>query len=106
MVDGAAARCSDSTSEERTTMAANVFGAWSWICIFAITLAALAVAVPIAVIKALSLLEQAGAALVGRLDASNHDLRTGNPTNPAESNVALEDAPRLGVRVGEHDMAS
>jgi len=50
-------------------MAANVFGAWSWIFIMAITLATLAIALPIAVIKALCRLEQAGTWLAGRLQA-------------------------------------
>src|SRR5262245_40919199 len=50
-------------------MSVNVFGAWGWIFLMAITLATLAIALPIAVIKALCLLERAGALLVGRLRA-------------------------------------
>lgn len=74
-------------------MAANVFGAWSWIFIFAITLATLAIAVPIAVIKTLCRLEQAGAFLVGRLQVrvwrGNRSLARRSPSGGSHRDLPI-----------------
>ena len=48
-------------------MTGNVFGAWTWIFVAAITFAALAVGVPIAVIKTLALVETAGSWTLDRV---------------------------------------
>lgn len=48
-------------------MIGNVFGAWTWIVIAGVTLATVAVGVPLAVITILALVEKAGSWTLGRI---------------------------------------
>lgn len=71
-------------------MTGNVFGAWTWIFVAAITFAALAVGVPMVVIKTLMLVETAGSWTLERM----HRLRRQRSTAAGRESSDLLRLPR------------